>query len=224
VDAKERSIRQRLKDDFEHYASRCLRIRTKSGNVLPFRLNQAQRFIQGRLEEQIRKTGRVRAIILKGRQQGCSTYVEGRYYWKTTHRRGVRTYILAHEEEKAYIQGEKVPVKVAGLEAHLNSLPKEMKEIYQSLKGFYQNNKSNVDRALTDNEELPYCGGITIIWTPGHTPGHICLYLKQYKLLIAGDALYANEGSLVLPPQSINFDMDLSIRSLKKLTKYDIIH
>jgi hypothetical protein len=37
-------------------------------------------------------------LILKGRQQGCSTYVGGRFYWKTSHRKGVRTFILSHEE------------------------------------------------------------------------------------------------------------------------------
>jgi hypothetical protein len=36
--------------------------------------------------------------VLKGRQQGASTYIGGRYYWRTTHRHGVRTFILTHEQ------------------------------------------------------------------------------------------------------------------------------
>lgn len=96
---EEREIRQRLKDDFEHYASKCLKIRTKSGKVEPFNLNKAQQYIHRKIEEQLKTKGYVRAIILKGRQQGCSTYVEGRFYWKTTHSRGKRAFILTHEEE-----------------------------------------------------------------------------------------------------------------------------
>lgn len=96
---QELEIRQRLKDDFEHYAPRCLKIRAKSGKVLPFELNEAQRYIHKRVEEQRAKTGKVRAIILKGRQQGCSTYVEGRFYWRVSHSKGVRAFILTHEEE-----------------------------------------------------------------------------------------------------------------------------
>lgn len=96
---RERAVRQRLKDDFEHYASRCLRIRTKAGSVEPFALNRAQRYIHERIEAQRRETGKVRALILKGRQQGCSTYVGGRFYWLTTHRKGVRTFILTHEDQ-----------------------------------------------------------------------------------------------------------------------------
>ena len=82
--------------------------------------------------------------------------------------------------------------------------------------------RSKVDKTLIDGEELPYCGGITVIHTPGHTPGHICLYLKEYKILIAGDALCIDDGLLMMAPQSTNYDMDLSIKSLKKLLNYDI--
>jgi len=95
----ELAIRQKLKDDFEHYASKCLKIRTKSGSVVPLELNQAQQYIHKQVEAQRAKTGKVRAIILKGRQQGCSTYIEGRFYWRVSHTKGVRAFILTHEEE-----------------------------------------------------------------------------------------------------------------------------
>lgn len=96
---REREIRQRLKDDFEHYAPRCLRIRTKSGKIVPFTLNRAQRYIHERLQDQLRTSGSVRALILKGRQQGASTYIGGRFFWRTTHKRGVRTFILTHQDD-----------------------------------------------------------------------------------------------------------------------------
>jgi hypothetical protein len=96
---EEKEIRQRLKDDFLHYAAKCLRIRAKTAKVVPLELNAAQIYIHQRVEEQRARTGKVRAIILKGRQQGCSTYVEGRFYWRVSHSRGVRAFILTHEEE-----------------------------------------------------------------------------------------------------------------------------
>lgn len=95
----ELSIRQKLKDDFVHYSSRCLKIRTKAGKVEPFALNKAQLYIHEQLEKQRKKTGKVRAIVLKGRQQGASTLIEGRFYWKVSHRKGVRSFILTHEAE-----------------------------------------------------------------------------------------------------------------------------
>lgn len=85
--------------DFPYYAQRNLFIRPKEGELIPFVLNTAQQHIHGLIEAQRKKTGKVRAIILKGRQQGCSTYIEGRFYWRCTHRRGVRAFILAHESD-----------------------------------------------------------------------------------------------------------------------------
>lgn len=92
----ERAIRQRLKDDYQHYASKCLKIRTKSGQVEPFLFNRAQEYIHQRVEEQRAKTGKVRSVILKGRQQGCSTLIEGRFYWRITHSIGAQAFILTH--------------------------------------------------------------------------------------------------------------------------------
>ncbi|MCK9239405.1 hypothetical protein, partial [Desulfocurvus sp.] len=96
---RDRRVRQRLKDDFVHYAGRCLKIRTKLGALAPLALNRAQRHLHQCLEEQRARTGRVRAFVLKGRQQGVSTYVGARFFHRATHERGVRTFILTHEME-----------------------------------------------------------------------------------------------------------------------------
>lgn len=92
-------IRQRLKDDFHHYAERCLKIRAKEGRIESLVLNKAQMYLHGRLEDQLRRTGKVRALVLKGRQQGCSTYIGGRFYHKATHRKGARVFILTHADD-----------------------------------------------------------------------------------------------------------------------------
>ncbi len=89
----------RLRDDFEFFARNCLFIRQKSGAITPFRLNQAQRFLHNRLEEQRRATGKVRAIIVKGRQLGASTYIQGRFYWRLWGGRGLKAFILTHEQD-----------------------------------------------------------------------------------------------------------------------------
>lgn len=95
----DRRTRQKFKDDFTVYAKANLKIRAKSGRIVPLALNAAQRHIHAALEKQLKDTGRVRAVILKGRQQGCSTYVEARFYWKVTHTRGTHAFILTHLDE-----------------------------------------------------------------------------------------------------------------------------
>lgn len=71
MSGRERSIRKKLRDNFIHYANKCLKIRTKSGAIEPLVLNKAQLYIHEKLEAQKGATGKVRALVLKGRQQGC---------------------------------------------------------------------------------------------------------------------------------------------------------
>ncbi|AZV57391.1 MBL fold metallo-hydrolase [Clostridium sp. AWRP] len=133
-----------------------------------------------------------------------------------------RVKVFAHEKEKAYINGEKKPVKLAELEERLDYLPDNIKIVYEKLKVGFERSRVNVDEILIDGEELPQFGGITVIHTPGHTPGHICLYIKKWKLLIAGDILSIKEGLLVRADQDINYDNELNMKSMEKLMKYDI--
>lgn len=95
-DAEQRIIRWR--NDFEAFARDRLTIRNKDGNMVPFILNAAQKELHSRLETQRAEKGWVRALVLKGRQQGVSTYVAARYYWKSVLWAGRNTYILSHEQ------------------------------------------------------------------------------------------------------------------------------
>jgi phage terminase large subunit-like protein len=95
----ERIARLRMRDDFHFYAKHCLKIREKSGEIKPLVLNSAQKYLESRIEQQKARTGRVRIIVLKGRQQGCSTYTEARFFWKTTHRSGIKAYIMTHHSD-----------------------------------------------------------------------------------------------------------------------------
>ena len=132
-----------------------------------------------------------------------------------------RTEVLAHESEKPYIEGEKRPIKSSPENLkRFDSLPAEQRERMKA--AFANPPKAPVDRALRDGEELPWCGGITVIATPGHTPGHICLYLKKYKTLVAGDALNLVDGELTGPNPQHAFDRAQAISSLGKLVKHDI--
>jgi hypothetical protein len=69
-----------------------------SGHIVPLGFNKSQLYLHQRLEEQRQKTGMVRAILLKGRQAGFSTYIGGRFYHRTSLNRGVETFILTHEQ------------------------------------------------------------------------------------------------------------------------------
>ena len=86
-------------NDFTKFAANCLTIRTKNGALGRFVLNRAQLYAHEKLEKQKKETGKVRALVLKGRQQGLSTLIQGRYFHKVITRQGTKAYILTHEAE-----------------------------------------------------------------------------------------------------------------------------
>ncbi len=125
---------------------------------------------------------------------------------------------LSSAVEKDYINGTKTPLKMA----QVNSLSEEARANFVRMSQAFRDNPAKVDRTLKDGEKLPCCGGITVIYTPGHTLGHISLYLHASKTLVSGDELRVENGVLELSPARINYDTQECIQSLKKIMQYDI--
>lgn len=90
---------RRLLGSLEVFSAHCLKIKDKNGKIMPFVWNKAQRFVHARLQQQIDQIGMVRALILKGRQQGISTYIGARNYKATTTQFGKSAFIVAHEQK-----------------------------------------------------------------------------------------------------------------------------
>lgn len=100
----------------------------------------------------------------------------------------------------------------------------------------------SADKLLKDNEEYSF-GGLKFktIFTPGHTPGGICLYFENENVLISGDSLFAGSvgrtdfpgGSyrdlidsikdkiLVLPEETIVFPGHGPSTTIEKEKKYN---
>lgn len=134
--------------------------------------------------------------------------------------------ILASAIEKPYIQGEKKLLKLSptAVEAAVKALPQEIPEDWKLAfkHTLEQPPSASVHTTIADGEELPFCGGLTTISTPGHTPGHISLYHIPSKTLIAGDALAVVEGELSTPDPRYCSDFDLAKQSLESLLCLDI--
>lgn len=88
-----------LRSNLEYYSRHCLKIIDKQGLIRPLVLNRAQQFLHTLLEKQKKDTGMVRAVVLKGRQQGCTTYLQARYFHQTSFRSNLSAYVLAHQVE-----------------------------------------------------------------------------------------------------------------------------
>lgn len=94
------TILKKCSADFEYFGRHMLKVKPKAGGAyVSLELNRAQRYIHMRLEKQLAETGRVRALILKARQQGCSTYIEARFFWKVYLWPLRKAMILTHEDK-----------------------------------------------------------------------------------------------------------------------------
>lgn len=133
--------------------------------------------------------------------------------------------VLASDKEKPYIEGERMLLKITpeALAAAESMLPRDVPEAWKQafLSTLKNPPKSPVNRVIQDGEILPLCGGIEVIATPGHTPGHMSLYHIPSKTLIAADALRVVDGRLCGPDPEQSLDMIQAAESIKKLAAYD---
>lgn len=91
------------------------------------------------------------------------------------------------------------------------------------LKNYYQ--PVVPDKYIADNEQLDF-GDIKlrVIWTPGHTPGHVVVYWAEPKLLLSGDHLLPN----ITPHVGIHTGAEGNplnnyLNSLNRLAQVDIV-
>lgn len=94
--------------------------------------------------------------------------------------------------------------RLTGAPIYLNTLDVpllRMMEIQAGWLGVPTPEVADPDADAADLLELPVAGQRgTILHTPGHTPGSICLHLPQAELLLAGDTLFAGSiGRTDLP-------------------------
>jgi hypothetical protein len=85
--------------DFEAFAEAQIKILPKdvTKGFIAFKMNEAQKLIHGQIQKQLKETGRVRAIILKARQQGISTYCTGRVFHKVYFESYHKSVVMAHD-------------------------------------------------------------------------------------------------------------------------------
>jgi glyoxylase-like metal-dependent hydrolase (beta-lactamase superfamily II) len=74
---------------------------------------------------------------------------------------------------------------------------------------------TRVDLHLVGGEVLDVLGGCHILHTPGHTPGHLSLYLPALSLLVAGDIVRYENGTVTRAPEMFTADLELAERSLR---------
>ena len=111
--------------------------------------------------------------------------------------------VMAHEVEIPFIEGEEVYPQKNGMEREVAFEP------------------FSVEVGLKDGDWLDYLGGLQVIHTPGHTPGHIVLYSPSKRILFCADLLGNVEDKLKPPPDYYTLDIPELNRSIKQVAELD---
>ncbi|MCB0030188.1 MAG: MBL fold metallo-hydrolase [Anaerolineales bacterium] len=78
-----------------------------------------------------------------------------------------------------------------------------------------------VSRTVADGAWLPeILGGMQVVSTPGHAPGHLSFWQPERKILFAGDSLF-NFRHMSLPWSFLTVDMATAQQSVRKLAQLD---
>lgn len=97
----EDKIKYWREEGFAEYASLFLKIRDKSANIVPFKINMCQQIIDDVANNCVKQGRPTRIICVKGRQQGISTYSSGKMYNQTTLKPNYRSTVVSYKEDSS---------------------------------------------------------------------------------------------------------------------------
>lgn len=81
------------------------------------------------------------------------------------------------------------------------------------------------DAVLWGGETLDFGGGfrLEVYWTPGHSPGHVCFYEREHRIILTGDhVLPTITPNVSLHPQQMGNPLGDYIASLERLAPLDV--
>jgi glyoxylase-like metal-dependent hydrolase (beta-lactamase superfamily II) len=77
-----------------------------------------------------------------------------------------------------------------------------------------------VGETFTDGQVVPFAGGIQVVHTPGHSPGHASYLLRESGVLITGDAIF-NVRGLRWPVKAFCTDFRMTTETAVRLTELE---
>jgi glyoxylase-like metal-dependent hydrolase (beta-lactamase superfamily II) len=78
------------------------------------------------------------------------------------------------------------------------------------------------DVILEDGQDIPVLGGLRVISTPGHTPGHVSFYSGSTKILFAGDSMRCEKNNLGFGAGPFTWNLEAGIESVRQQAKLEV--
>ncbi|MGC1376581.1 MAG: MBL fold metallo-hydrolase [Anaerolineales bacterium] len=121
---------------------------------------------------------------------------------------GARTYASKIEAQAIAAGKSSRAVKSSGL---------SLRRVIVALMGpFMKATPFQVDEIVEDGQTLPILGGLQVLGTPGHTPGHLSFYAPSAGVLFCGDSIVSEKGQLQSSRPGFTWDNALAAESTRK--------
>lgn len=126
--------------------------------------------------------------------------------------------IAAMEAEAPYISGAEKNLRLKQAEAMQPHLPPEQRPWGEAFcRRLSMVQPVAVDVYLHPGETFPWAGGCRTLATPGHTPGHLSVYLTEENVLICGDAAVIESGRLAVANSQFCLDLPRAKETLEAI-------
>ena len=122
---------------------------------------------------------------------------------------GVRTYA-------SKIEADAIAAGKASRQIHTNGFSMR-RFLFALLSPFFRAEPFQVDEILDGGQTLPALGGLRVVPTPGHTPGHFSLYAPAAGVLFCGDSMISSENGILFGSRpEVTWDSDQARESVRK--------
>lgn len=88
----------------EDMFAKCIKIKDKNNNIVPFKLNKAQRKVMDAIHDQLKTKGKIRLVVIKSRQQGITTLCHAVMLWRMMARQHSNVLLMANSQ--AVLEGK----------------------------------------------------------------------------------------------------------------------
>lgn len=142
-----------------------------------------------------------------------ATHYHGDHTGTMARLQGEGVEVAMHPEDAPYASGDR-PQETCDVALHKLLF-------YTALWPLFRYRHFRPDRHLREGDGLDLLGGMTVLHTPGHSPGSLCLYSERRGILFSGDLVRNEGGALEGPPPHFTPDTDAARASLRKVAELD---
>jgi hydroxyacylglutathione hydrolase len=116
--------------------------------------------------------------------------------------------VAVHQEDARFVSGEKAQPSPRGA----------LGILFKVFSPFFKAKPVQPDILLNDGDRV---GKLTVVHTPGHTPGSISLYDSERRLIFVGDAIRCAHGKISGPSKRFTPDMNRALQSIAKVSQLE---